>query len=292
MVITPARDEARHLPAVVSAMAAQLRLPDLWLIVDDGSTDGTADVARELVAGLAWAKVLDAPQAERGAREEADRLALAKEARAFNWALTHVGMDWDIAAKLDADIVLRPDHYERLEREMDADARLGIAGCFLEQERPDGSLELARMPESHVNGALKTYRRACFEAIGGMEERLAWDTIDETRARMLGWRTHSFRDLCARHLRPSGSAQGVLHGRARHGACAWIAHAPVWLVLARSARLFAARPPILSGTAFFGGWVVAGLRRTAREPDPAFRAFVRQESRQRLRTSLARLGAR
>ena len=48
----------------------------------------------------------------------------------------------------------------------------------------DGRWRPARVPPHHVRGALKLYSRECFEAIGGVQERLGWDTIDEVYARM------------------------------------------------------------------------------------------------------------
>ena len=74
---------------------------------------------------------------------------------------------------------------------------------------------------------MKCYSLECFQAIGGIQERLGWDTIDEIYARMRGYRTRVFPDLIAHHHRPWGSADGTLRGRARHGRCAYIVHFPL-----------------------------------------------------------------
>lgn len=286
VVITPVRDEAAHLPAVAAAMVAQHRRPDRWLIVDDGSSDETPRIAEGLAAEHGWIEALAAPQAI----EADDRLAAAAEAGAFHWAFARLAEDaWDFVAKLDGDIVLRADHYDRLLAEMAADERLGIAGCYLEDEI-GGRRVPHRMPPYHVNGALKLYRRACWQEIGGMPQRLGWDTLDETKARMLGWRTRSFADLRALHLRPSGSAGGQLRGRARHGTCAWIAGYPPELVALRALRLALARPYLLSGLAFAGGYLRAALVRRGRPDDPGLLRFSRREQRARLRTALRQRG--
>ncbi|MET8779983.1 glycosyltransferase family A protein [Nocardia sp. NPDC004654] len=48
----PARDEAERLPALIADLRAQTGVPGLRvLILDDGSTDGTAAAAREAIAG-------------------------------------------------------------------------------------------------------------------------------------------------------------------------------------------------------------------------------------------------
>jgi glycosyltransferase involved in cell wall biosynthesis len=283
LVITPARDEADHIDRVADAMASQTRPPEAWVVVDDGSTDGTLDRLRRLEAELPFLKVLEAPQS---AGEDGDRLAAAAEVRAFNWAFAQVGGDtYDLVAKLDADIVLHPEHWERLASELRDDRRLGIVGSYLLEEHGGGWVENT-MPEYHVNGAVKLYRSRCLHAIGGIEQRLAWDTIDQTRARMLGWGTRSFRGIESRHLRRSGSAGGVLRGSARHGECVWIVSYPLPVILLRALRLTFGRPPRLAGPAFLYGWTRAALRGRGRVEDASFREFSRTEQRERLRIAL------
>ena len=134
----------------------------------------------------------------------------------------------------------------------------------------------------HVHGALKCYTLECFRAIDGVQERLGWDTIDETYARMHGFRTESFPELTAIHHRPLASADGALRGHARHGECAYIAHHdPLWVGL-RALKVSGRRPVGLSGGAFLFGYVRAVARRVERVPDPAYRRFAREELRRRM----------
>ncbi len=109
---------------------------------------------------------------------------------------------------------------------------LGLAGGRLDRALPHGWKRIS-IPEYHVHGAVKLFTRECLEAIGGIPERLGWDTIDETYARMRGLRDAQFCDLVAKHHRHWGSADGRLRGRARHGECAWILHYGLgWVIVA------------------------------------------------------------
>lgn len=281
LLITPVRNEAAHIVRTARAVQAQTRTPDLWLVADDGSDDDTPQLLERLAAEIPFLRVVTTPRGHTKAGP--DRLALAAEARAFNWALSQVDLDaYTHVGKLDGDIELAPDYFERLLERMDGDPALGIAGgMLLEPDR--GVWRRERVPDYHVRGALKLYTRACFEAIGGIDERLGWDTIDETYARLHGFATRSFPDLVARHHRPEATADGALRGRARHGQCAYILHYGLPWVVLRSFKEGTNRPVGLSGVAFLYGYLRSAARREARVDDEAFRRHVRRELRARFR---------
>lgn len=262
-------------------MAAQTRPPDQWLLVDDHSTDGTYELAERLASEFPFIAVLRAP--EHPLPDARDRLASAAAPRTFNFGLHSV--EWrgfTHISKLDGDMELPAEYFERILAEFEADEKLGMAGG-LRRELIRGKWRLERVPtEHHVNGALKCYSRECFEAIGGIQERLAWDTIDETLARMRGFRTRTFEQLIAIHHRPWASADGTLRGRARYGAAAYIVHFPVYWVALRSLKVATARPEGISGLAFFYGYLRAALQRTPRVEDGEFREAVRREIRGRV----------
>jgi biofilm PGA synthesis N-glycosyltransferase PgaC len=289
LVISPVRNEAAHIERVALAMAAQTRPPDLWVVVDDQSTDETPQILARLAERLDFLQVLNAQPADAAGAK--DRLAVAAEARAFNIGLNSV--PWQTfthIAKLDGDIELSPRYFEQLLAEFERDAGLGLAGGVLTERSGDGWKEEHAPSDYHVRGALKCYTRNCLEAIGGIPERLAWDTIDEVYARMRGFRTRSLPEIVAIHHRPWGSADGTLRGRARHGRCVYITHYPLAWVSLRAVKTASERPALFSGLAFLGGYLWAGVVRTPQVEDPAFRAFVRRELGVRARRAL-RLGA-
>jgi glycosyltransferase involved in cell wall biosynthesis len=94
-VLLPARDEAERIEPCLRALLAQRGVPDLRVIVlDDGSTDGTAGVAEALGATVVTGEPL--PPGWLGKPHACQRLAdLAPDATAL--------------AFVDADVVLAPD---------------------------------------------------------------------------------------------------------------------------------------------------------------------------------------
>lgn len=282
LIVSPVRNEAAHIERVVRAIAAQQLQPARWIVVEDASTDGTLELLRSLSREVPFMEVLEAgassPHA--GAR---DRLARAAAPRNFNLGLA--GVDWrqyTHVMKLDGDIELPPHYLRLLLERFAADPRLGLAGGVLVEPMPDGEARRLVIPRHHVHGALKCYSRECFEAIGGVQERLAWDTIDETYARMRGFATLSFEDVVSVHHRRWGSADGVVRGRLRLGECAYITHYPPSWVALRSVKLACSPPHGLSGLAYLFGYIRAAARRSVRVEDSAYRQFTRRELRRRM----------
>ncbi|HEY3829181.1 MAG TPA: glycosyltransferase [Solirubrobacteraceae bacterium] len=282
LIISPVRNEEAHIERVVRAVAGQELPPARWIVIDDSSSDGTLRRLRELEREVPFLTVLQAPPQDTG-NPVRDRLAQAIEVRNFNIALRDA--DWSSYShvmKLDGDIELPPQYLRVLLERFARNPDLGLAGGVLVEPRPGAEARRIVIPAYHVHGALKCYSRACFAAIGGIQECLGWDTIDETYARMRGFRTRSFPDLVSVHHRPVASADGALRGHARHGECAYIAHYdPLWVTL-RSLKVARRAPVGLSGAAFLYGYARAAVRRVEQVPDAEYRRFTRRELRRRM----------
>lgn len=279
-VVVPFLNEERVLGEMLGSIAAQERPPDHLVLVDDGSTDGSIEMAMDFATRHTYVTVVRRSAQPAGP----DRLTSASELIAFQSAVDEHGEHWDVVAKLDADLRLPPCALGELERRLQEDELLGIAGTFLSEEMRDGTIGRLHIGEGHVHGATKFYRRQCWDQIAPLPPILGWDTIDELRARMHGWVTQSFAISGGDplHLRPRGTHDGLLRGYRRWGECAW-AFGESSPFMALQAARYMGRPPMVRGGLNYAlGWASAALGGN-RRAEPELLAYARHERRLRLR---------
>jgi glycosyltransferase involved in cell wall biosynthesis len=283
-LITPAYAEELTLPRLAASIRAQTVPPAAWAIVDDGSPDATGEVAAALAASdprvLAMTRV-------RAPGYAADR---GSPAAAFNAGLRLIearGEVYHVIMKVDADLELEPSFLEKIGDAFTADPRLGVASGLVLVQRARG-VRIEETGGFHTRGATKSYRRACLHEIGGVVEGLGWDTIDEIAAHRLGWRAATVREARAFQVRPTGTATGVLRGRARAGRASHLVGYPFWALLARAGRRSIEPPYLIGSLAMIYGYGRARVRREPRTAPPVVVAHLRRTLRQRLFLRLAR----
>src|ERR1035441_6547833 len=121
ILITPARNEAAFIEETIKAMIAQTVRPEQWVIVSDGSTDGTDEIVKKYAKQHAWIELLRVP-------ERAER-HFAGKAQAFNAGHARIAeRDYNVIGNLDADITFDPEYFDFLLRKFASNPRLGVAG--------------------------------------------------------------------------------------------------------------------------------------------------------------------
>lgn len=273
LAITPARDEERFLPALIRSMVSQTCTPERWIIVDDGSTDQTAAILEQAAREHPWIEVCHLPRN----RER----AFGGESVIMRFLTPQRLRECDFILRLDADLTFGPMLVESLLAEFANDQALGIGGAVLYEPR-DGEWREVESPRFHTRGAVKMYSKACFEAIGGLQPGVGWDTIDEAHAMMLGFRTRSFPSIVAYHHRPQGLAMGRLRSRFSTGHTLYVVgYSPIFMLVRSFRRML--EPPIFVGTLMMlAGYFEGYLRRTPRSSPPDLVKFIRRQQMRRL----------
>ncbi len=272
VIITPARNEEANIEETIRSVAAQTVLPLEWIIVDDGSTDKTGEILDRLAMQHPWLRVFHL--SDRGYREPGGGVI-----RAFYQGLNNLkAKDWDFIVKLDGDLNLPPDYFEKCFDEFRKDATLAIGGgtiCHLQ----NGVLRRDIEPPFHVRGATKIYRRAFWEKSGGLLPAPGWDTLDELKANMLGWTTRSFPNVNVWHQRPTGSADGAWRNWFKNGRANYITgYHPLFMAL-KCVKRVPQKPYFLAALGLFCGFVSGYIKR---EPQVADRELIRYVRKQQL----------
>ena len=266
-VITPVRDERINLERLADSLAAQTTPVSLWVIVDTGSTDGTIEVATRLSARFPWISM-------RTLQRNIGMTRGAPIVRAFHEGLRAVPTNCAVVIKLDADVSLAPDHFEKLLLEFERDERLGIAsGSCYEQDGRGGWIQ-RHGTGTGVWGAARAYRRDCLDAIGPLEERMGWDTVDLVAAEVRGWRTKGF-DVPFRHHRGEGArdASRFAHWRTQGGVAHFMGYRLTYLFLRAIFR--AVRDPAAVGIVI--GYFEARIGRRETVGDERVRNYIRTQ---------------
>jgi poly-beta-1,6-N-acetyl-D-glucosamine synthase len=276
-IVTPARNEAQHLQKTIDSVRAQTLRPLRWSIVNDGSTDDTGRLIDAAAKQQSWIRAVH--RADRGFRKSGGGVI-----EAFYDGYRALGQtDWDYLVKFDADLSFEPDYFERCLNKFSEDPQLGIGGGMISHE-VEGRLvsESPGDPPFHVRGATKIYRRACWQAIGGLIPASGWDTVDELKANMLGYTTLTFRDIPLRHHRFAGTADGEWKNWAKNGLANYVAgYHPLFMLLKCLKRSFR-RPVFVGAAGLFWGFCRGYLRRETQVPDPELIRYVRRQQLNKL----------
>jgi len=274
-VITPVRDEENYLEDTIKSVLQQAVLPIEWVIVDDGSSDRTGNIADRYAAQHSWIRVVH--RENRGFRKSGGGVVEAFYAGYDSLQRK----DWEFVVKLDGDLSFGPDYFDRCFAYFRADGKLGIGGGEI-SHNIDGELRVEENPRFHVRGATKIYRRACWEAIGGLWPASGWDTIDEVKANMLGWKTYAFRDLPLLHHRFTGTEEGLLRDRVKHGVACYVSGYHPLFVAASCLRRLSQKPRFIGSLGILYGFLKAHFTCPPRLDDRAYLAYIRSQQLRRL----------
>ena len=280
VLITPARNEAQFIELTIRSVIAQTIRPLKWVIVSDGSTDGTDDIVKKYAAVHPWIELVRMP--ERRERHFAGKVY------AFTAAYNLVrNLKYDVIVSLDGDISFDEGYFSFLLQKLDEDPALGLVGTpFAESNR---KYDYRFTSIEHVSGACQVFRRECFEDIGGYVPIKGGgiDLIAVVTARMKGWKTRTFTEKSSLHHRNMGTAQdSALSAWFKNGAKdhALGCH-PIWEIF-RTCYQMTKKPYILGGLLLGTGYAWSLIRRAERSIPGEVMAYRRREQMQRLKKFL------
>jgi glycosyltransferase involved in cell wall biosynthesis len=274
--VTPVRDEIATIGRTIDSVVRQTVRPAEWVIVSDGSTDGTNEAVEKAALHNSWIRLLALP-----ARSERSFAAVVRNTEAGVAAL--LCRDYQYLGLLDADVEFNSKYFESLISCFEASPQLGLAGgVVIDVGQPRN-----RFPRNRIDvpGAVQLFRRACFERLGGLMAipEGGWDGLTCAVARMRGFETRLVTDLVVDHLKPRNISQGgplrrVWQLGVRDYAMGYDAIFELVKCMSRVAE-----PPFLvSACARWLGFCAATVQRRPRVVPSDVVAHVRHEQRHRM----------
>ena len=197
-IVIPAHNEAQHIAFTLESLVNQTVLPAKMVVVNDNSTDETETIVNSIIEKHNWISLLNNSS-------EATHLPGSKVILAFNKGLETLDNNYDFIVKADADLIFPENYFETIINHFQSDSKIGMAGgfCYIEK---NGEWVLENLTDKdHIRGALKAYKKECFEQIGGLRTAMGWDTVDELLCKFYNWKIKTDESLLVKHLKPTGA---------------------------------------------------------------------------------------
>lgn len=211
LIIIPAHNEENNLFFCLKSLENQSFQNYQVVVVNDGSTDKTKEIAEEIAFNNPKFKILNL---EKSAHQPG-----AKVVRTFYKGIENENIDeFDVICKFDADIVFPEDYLEKINKIYEENPKSGIVSGLVfirenqEELNEEKLLDFSTQQhwifenlssKNHVRGPIKSYRTQCFKGMNGLREVLGWDNIDVMLAQKYGWKVITIKDLWVKHLRPT-----------------------------------------------------------------------------------------
>lgn len=197
-IIIPAHNEEKFIQLTLDSLANQTVLPKKAIIVNDNSTDKTAEIILAFAEKYPWISLVNSTS-------EAIHLPGSKVIQAFQKGLETLDDTYDFIVKADADLIFPDNYFQTIINHFQSNPKIGMVGGFAYIEKNGEWLLENLTDKDHIRGAFKAYRKECFEQIGGLKPAMGWDTVDELLCKFYDWKVVTDNSLKVKHLKPTGA---------------------------------------------------------------------------------------
>ena len=198
-IVIPSYNEEALIGLTLQSLISQTVLPSKIVVVNDNSTDRTAEVVLEFAKNNPYISLVNKSS-------ENIHLPGSKVIQAFEKGFETLDDNYDLIVKIDADLIFPPNYFETIIKHFKSDERTGMVGgfCYIEK---NGEWILENLTDKdHIRGALKAYRKETFQQIGGLKPAMGWDTVDELLCKFYNWKVVTDESLHVKHLKPTGAS--------------------------------------------------------------------------------------
>jgi len=272
LLITPAKNEEQNLPEVARSVTGQKVKPELWVIVDDGSTDDTPHIVENLRASYSYIQSIRLPPRPRDITFHYSYVCK----QGFDYALeycTENNIEFEYIGLLDADTVLEENYSGKLLTEFEKDSSLGIAsgGVYYDTGR---KLSREKTDKNLPRGTGRLWRKECFIETGGYQVEPSPDSISNIKALLRGWKLKQYANIIQIQKRKTSAADGLWYGYVKNG---WMAYylGKNPLVALTNVLYYSVKFPFYTGAAYFWGYISSYIKKEKQIQDLEIRSYYR-----------------
>jgi poly-beta-1,6-N-acetyl-D-glucosamine synthase len=194
VLITPAKNEVANIGKTINSILAQTQKPSQWIIISDGSTDGTDELVLRMTSNIDFITFVRVDKSEPGKN-------YSKKVEAIKYGISKINIkEYIYIGNLDADVSFDCNYFESVLYELERNPILGIAGGWVHQVDNDAIVPFL-ISDNSVSGAVQLFKRECYEQIGGYLPISIGgiDSAAEIMAREKGWKVSTLRHLKVFH---------------------------------------------------------------------------------------------
>lgn len=272
IIITPCKNEEKNIPGIIKSVAKQSIIPELWTIIDDGSSDKTPDIIENAKKIYPWIENLCLEKGGRDLTIHISEVIKTGFDKSKNFCECH-GINYDYVVFLDADMVIEDsEFFEKLIAEFESDKHLGIASGEMQYIGSSGSLFNAKGRSDTISGGEMMCKKECIEEIGGIPVTHAWESVMRVKAKLRGWKIKRFNMIKIIHTRYTGSAEGLKKGYYSKGISEYYLDMNPFVVVAKG-FMYCFKRPYYLGFSYLSGYFNSWLKRKEKTSDLEIREY-------------------
>jgi glycosyltransferase involved in cell wall biosynthesis len=271
VVVTPCKNEEKNILLLAESMASQTLLPRLWVILDDGSTDSTPSLLRDLAFQHDWIYVCTLGRSERDVGFHIGEITNY----GFDLAIKLCDKQCNYIGMIDADMILCEDFFERIIDKLENDPSLGVAGGTVAYEKASKII-----PEKGRSlGGLMVWRTKCLFDIGGYPVSYSADSVSCVMAIQKGWKVAKFDDALGVQTRKTSSAEGLWKGYRKRGESDYYRGYQFFYAFLKSIK-YILKFPFYTGIAYFYGYVYGIIKIKNRIENSEVRIYYQNKQKE------------
>lgn len=288
ILITPTRNEEANLPRLAECITNQTILPKVWVIVDDNSTDKTPEIIENLRKKNDWIYVKT--------RKESNKyghLSFAASVKVgYEYAVEICKknkVNYNYIGKIDADILLPKNYFEKLIEELQKEPYIGIVAGHHYSINTKNRIFFKNVFEAptYDAGSLnkhwhifedevadeRLYRKEFLEDAGGFPITYSPDTVLLIKARLNGWKFKALGDVAFYEVRKA-NREGIWNRSKNMGHSRYYLDYHPILVLLATVYLIT-KKPYYPAFAYFYGYCSCIIKREDKIDNSEIRNYFR-----------------